>query len=212
MPSPSTLLAWALASVLITLIPGPSVLFVISRGISLGRRAAWVTVVANATGVYVQVIAVALGLGVILQRSVVAFEVVKLAGAVYLVFLGVRQILHRREAHAVDVVAEKVVPMSRIWREAFIVGLANPKTAVFLAAVLPQFVVPEAGPVPVQMLILGLVFVAVAIVTDGAWGLFAGSARGWLSGSPKRMERISAGGGVLLIGLGVRLAFIQRVD
>ena len=212
MPSSSTLLAWALASLLITMIPGPSVLFVISRGISLGRRAALITVVANAMGVYVQVIAVALGLGVILQRSVIAFDVVKLAGAAYLVFLGVRQILHRRDAHAVDVVAEKVMPMSRIWREAFIVGISNPKAAVFLAAVLPQFVTPDAGPIPVQMLILGLVFVAIAIVTDGAWALFAGTARGWLAGSPHRMERLSAGGGVVLIGLGVRLAFIQHLD
>jgi len=212
MPSAATLLAWALASLLITAIPGPSVLFVISRGISLGARAALVTVVANAVGVYLQVIAVALGLGALLQRSVIAFDIVKFAGAAYLVYLGVQQIRHRKDARGVDVIAEKLVLMSRIWREAFIVGVSNPKAAVFLAAVLPQFVVPAAGPVAAQVLILGLVFISVAIITDGAWGLFAGSARSWLSGSPHRLERLTAGGGVVLIGLGVRLALTQRAN
>jgi threonine/homoserine/homoserine lactone efflux protein len=212
MPSPNTILAWAIASLLITVIPGPSVLFVVSRGVALGRRAALATVVGNAMGVYVQVIAVALGLGVVLQRSQLAFEAVKLAGAAYLVFLGVRQIMRRKDVHGIEAAEPAPMPMTRIVREAIIVGISNPKAAVFFAAVLPQFVDPALGPVALQMLFLGLIFVLIAIITDGAWGWFAGSAREWLSGDARRLERLSAGGGVVLIGLGVRLAFLQRVD
>jgi threonine/homoserine/homoserine lactone efflux protein len=178
--STAQLLAFAAAAFVLIAIPGPSVLFIIGRGVALGRRAALATVVGNAAGVYVQVAAVALGIGVIVERSTVVFTAVKLFGAAYLVFLGVRMFRERKSLAAV--LDATVVPKStrRILREGFIVGLTNPKAIVFFAAVLPQFADPSRGHVPLQLLMLGLVFVAIALVSDGVWGIAAGTARAWL--------------------------------
>src|SRR5580765_4156319 len=164
----SDLAAFAAASFVLIVIPGPSVLFVISRGVVLGRRAALATVVGNCAGVYVQVAAVALGVGAIVERSAVVYDTIKLAGAAYLVWLGVRTFRNRRglaQALGAPVMAKSG---RRILREGFVVGLTNPKAAVFFAAILPQFTDPALGHVPLQMLILGVVFTAIAMVCDGA--------------------------------------------
>jgi threonine/homoserine/homoserine lactone efflux protein len=201
----SNLAAFALASLILIAIPGPSVLFVITRGVVLGRRAALATVIGNCTGVYVQVAAVALGLGVVIQRSAAVYDAVKLIGAAYLVFLGVRT-YQRRRLLALALGAP-VAPKSdrRILREGFVVGLTNPKAAVFFAAILPQFTEPSLGHVPLQMLVLGVVFIVIALVLDGAWALVAGTARERLTASPRRLDAIGGAGGVVLVGLGVGL-------
>ena len=206
----SNLAAFALASLILIVIPGPSVLFVITRGVVLGRRAALATVLGNCAGVYVQVAAVALGIGVIVERSVVVYNTIKLAGAAYLVWLGVRTFRNRRAL--VLALGAPVTPKSgrRILREGFVVGVTNPKAAVFFAAILPQFTEPSLGHVPLQMLILGVVFVAIAMVCDGAWALVAGTARERLTASPKRLGAIGGAGGIVLIGLGVGLAVTGR--
>jgi threonine/homoserine/homoserine lactone efflux protein len=206
----SNLAAFALASLVLIAIPGPSVLFVITRGVVLGRRAALATVLGNCAGVYVLVAAVALGLGVLVQRSVVIYDTVKLVGAAYLVWLGVRTFQKRRSLALA--LGAPVTPKSdrRILREGFVVGVTNPKAAVFFAAILPQFTEPSLGHVPLQMLILGLVFVAIAMVCDGAWALVAGTARERLASSPRRLEMIGGAGGVVLVGLGVGLAVTGR--
>ena len=191
-------------------VPGPSVLFVISRGVALGRRAAVTTVVGNAAGVYVQVVAVALGIGALVERSVLVFRALSLVGAAYLVVLGVRTIRGRRRlAEALEV---PVAPAStwRILREGFVVGLANPKVIVFFAAVLPQFTDRARGHVPVQLLLLGAIFVGIALVSDSAWGVAAGSARAWLSRSPRRLAALGGTGGLVMIALGLRLAATGR--
>jgi threonine/homoserine/homoserine lactone efflux protein len=166
----------------------------------------------NTTGVFVQAIAVALGLGVVVERSVAVFTVIKLAGAAYLVFLGVRAIRERRSLSAA--LDQKIVarPTRQIIREGFWVGLGNPKAAIFFAAILPQFVDRHRGNVPVQMIMLGLVFSAIAMVSDSAWGLLAGTARQWFARSPRRLEAVGGAGGLVIIGLGVRLALIGRQD
>jgi len=207
---PDRLLAFAATAFVLIAVPGPSVLFVISRGVALGRRAALATVVGNAAGVYVQVIAVALGIGALVERSATAFTVVKLVGACYLAVLGVRILRDRGElARVLDAT---VAPKStrRIFREGFVVGMTNPKAIVFFAAVLPQFADPARGHVPLQLLTLGLVFVLIALVSDGAWGVAAGTARTWLGRSPKRLEVIGGAGGLVIIGLGVTLAVTGR--
>lgn len=206
MPSLDSLAAFTVASFLLVVIPGPSVLFVVSRGVALGRRAALATVVGNAAGVYVQVLAVAVGLGAVIERSTVLFEGLKLAGAAYLVYLGVQAVRHRRALAGVLDAAGAVRPTRHLLREGFLVGIANPKAMVFFAAILPQFVAPDGAPAGVQMALLGLVFVAVALVSDSVWGLAAGSARAWLASSPRRLEALGGAGGLTMIGLGIALA------
>lgn len=203
---------FALAWFLLVVVPGPSVLFVISRGVALGRRAALLTVVGNEAGILVQVSLVAAGIGSIVERSVLVFNGLKLAGAVYLVYLGIQAVRHRKMLTAAFEGAAIPKPAGRIVREGFFVGVTNPKGIVFFTAVLPQFVDPDRSSVPLQMLVLGVVAAAIAMASDSVWGLVAGSARQWLSRSPRRLEALGGTGGVVMIGLGVRLAVSGRHD
>jgi threonine/homoserine/homoserine lactone efflux protein len=206
------LLTFAAAAFALIVIPGPSVLFVVGRGMALGRRAALATVVGNAAGEYTQIVLVALGAGAVLARSVAVFTVLKLAGAAYLVLLGVRAIRRRHSlAHVVDAATEPRSAL-RIVREGFVVGVSNPKSLVFFAAILPQFVDQSRGHAAVQMLVLGLIFVGIALVSDSAWGMAAGTARLWLSRSPRRLAAIGGASGAVMIGLGLGLAFTGRKD
>ena len=198
------LLAFMLTSLVIIVIPGPSVLFVIGRAIALGRRAGVLSVVGNALGTIPAVIAVAFGVGAIVASSVVAFTVIKIAGALYLVYLGIQAIRHRH-AH-IPGIQQRPTRTRRRLAEGFIVGLTNPKTIAFFVAVLPQFVDPTAGPVWLQLLLLGLVFEALALASDSIWALAAGTARAWFARSPRRISTLSATGGVMMIGLGGALA------
>ncbi len=212
MVSGAQLAAFALAAFLLIVVPGPSVMFTVSRGVALGRRAALVTVLGNSAGIYLQLVAVAVGLGAVIERSVTLFQVVKLAGAAYLVWLGVQALRDRRELAAVADVAIGARSVRRVFLEGFVVGISNPKGIVFFAAILPQYVQPGAAPAAVQMLLLGLVFVAIALVSDSAWGLAAGTARAWLAGSPRRMELMGGAGGLVMVGLGLQLAMTGRRD
>jgi len=208
--NPSDVAAFALAAAIIIAIPGPSVLFVISRGVVLGRRAALATVIGNCAGVYVQVAAVAVGVGVVVERSVVVYDAVKFAGAIYLVYLGVRTFQKRRSLAAALRGPVEQKSDGRILREGFVVGITNPKAAVFFAAILPQFTDPSLGHVSLQMLALGLVFICIALVLDGIWAFAAGTARDRLAGSTRTLEAIGGAGGVVLVGLGVTLAVTGR--
>ena len=210
--STGSLLAFAVTAFALIVVPGPSVLFVISRGVALGGRAAVATVIGNAAGAYSQVVVVALGLGAIIESSAEVFTAVKLVGAAYVVFLGVQAIRHRRTLASVLDAASAPRGTRRILREGYVVGITNPKAAVFMAAVLPQFTDPARGHVPIQLLLLGLVFVGIALVSDSIWGLAAGYTRGWLGRSPQRLEALGGLGGLVMIGLGVRLALVGRRD
>lgn len=198
------LVAFAIASFVIIVVPGPSVLFVIGRSIALGRRAGVLSVVGNALGTVPAVIAVALGIGVIVSTSLVAFTIIKLAGAAYLVWLGIQAIRHRNEQTEVDAPAR--ASTGSLLRQGFIVGLTNPKTIAFFTAVLPQFAAPAAGSVWLQLFLLGLLFQALALVCDSVWALAAGSAREWFATSPRRRAALATTGGVAMIGLGGALA------
>jgi threonine/homoserine/homoserine lactone efflux protein len=209
--SAATLASFAVAAFLLIIVPGPSVLFVISRGVALGRRAAVLPVVGNAAGAALQVTAVAAGIGAIVERSVVLYDVLRLGGAAYIVYLGVQAVRHRTELSLV-LDATAVRPSRQLLREGFVVGVTNPKVIVFFTAVLPQFVEPDRGAVPVQMLLLGAVFVAIALVSDSTWGLLAGTARTWFASRPHRLERLGGAGGLVIIGLGARLALTGRRD
>ncbi len=212
------LAAFAIAAFALIVVPGPSVLFVIGRALVLGRRGALATVVGNEFGVYVQVMAVAFGIGALVERSIVVYTVIKLGGAAYLVFLGVQAIRHRRAlTAAVDSMrsadaTDRPAGLRRALREGFVVGLGNPKSVVFFAAMLPQFVNASSGYVPVQMLALGAEFLLIALVCDGVWAVAAGAARSWFAKSPARLSRLGGVGGVVMIGIGARLAVAGRPD
>ncbi|WP_189299093.1 LysE family translocator [Streptomyces cinerochromogenes] len=212
MVSPDRLAAFSALSFLLIVVPGPSVLFVVGRALAHGRRAALTTVVGNTLGAYVLVVAVALGIGSVVERSVLVFTALKLAGAAYLVYLGVRAWRQRGSLRAAVAESGPARGGLRTLGEGFAVGVANPKTMVFFAAVLPQFVDREQGHVPAQMLLLGLVFNAVAVVSDGAWGLAASAARDWFARSPRRLSAVGGAGGLTMIGLGVTVALTGRKD
>ncbi|MFE6436784.1 LysE family translocator, partial [Streptomyces rochei] len=182
MVSPDRLLAFAALSLVIVVVPGPSVLFVVGRALSRGRRAALTTVAGNTLGAYLLVVAVALGVGSVVERSAVVFTALKLAGAAYLVHLGVRAWRERGRPGAEfagGTAADGDRERWRTFRQGFAVGVTNPKTIVFFAAVLPQFADRDRGGVVVQMLVLGLVFNAIALACDSVWGLLAATARDW---------------------------------
>ena len=210
MPSTSALLAFAVTAFILILVPGPSVLFTIGRALTLGRRGALLTVAGNAGGLYVQVLAVALGVGAIVEASAAVYTVLKFAGAAYLVYLGVQAIRHRRSLASNTTATTTSRQDGRVLREGFVVGVTNPKMIIFLAAALPQFVDRGAGQVPLQMLLLGLLVAVIAVVSDSLWALAAGTARSWFVDSPRRIELLGATGGLAMIGVGVSLAATGR--
>ena len=197
----------------IILAPGPSVLFVIARAIAWGRATAVFTVAGNVTGAFCLSVFVALGLGPILQRSELAYIAVQWAGGLYLVYLGIDAI-RKRSAHAADMTNQGEIAPSirRSIRDGFWVGALNPKGVVFFAAVLPQFIDRERGSVTAQLILLGAIFAILAFVSDGSWGMLAGTARNWLATDSKRLERLRATGGVIMIILGLSVLFSAIVS
>ncbi|MFI8434494.1 LysE family translocator [Streptomyces sp. NPDC079020] len=212
MLSVERLLAFAAMSFLLIVIPGPSVLFVIGRALAQGRRAALTTVVGNTLGAYVLILAVALGIGSIVERSVLVFTVLKLAGAAYLVYLGVKAWRQRGSLQTTFTTEQNQQGGRRTMWEGFAVGVANPKTLVFFAAVLPQFVDRAQGNVVLQMLLLGLVFNIIAMACDSLWGLAAATGRDWFARSPRRLSLVGGVGGLTMIGLGITVAATGRKD
>jgi threonine/homoserine/homoserine lactone efflux protein len=201
---PSRLTEYIVAAMVIILAPGPSVLFVIARAISWGRKTAVFTVAGNVTGSFVLSVFVAIGLGPILQRSDLAYTAIQWGGGLYLIYLGIDAIRHR-SVHAADMQnqGDDAPSIARSIRDGFWVGSLNPKAIVFYAAVLPQFIDRERGSVTAQLIFLGAVFSTLAFISDGTWGLLAGTARQWLATDASRLEKLRATGGSIMILLGV---------
>ncbi|MGH3228319.1 MAG: LysE family translocator [Streptosporangiaceae bacterium] len=210
MISTGQLLGFALASLVLIVIPGPGVLFVVGRALAHGRRTALATALGHAGGNYVVAACVAVGLGALLQRSVEAFVIVKIAGALYLIWLGIHAI--RRRKSLADAMAVAVPPREgwRAARDGAVVGLTNPKAYILFGAILPQFVNRSAGNVPAQMLLLALVSVAIGAVSDCCWGFAASAVRVWFARSPRRIEMVGGAGGLAMIGVGVTVAITGR--
>ena len=206
------LLAFTVTAFVLIAVPGPSVLFVVSRSIALGRTAGVATVTGNTAGAFTQVIAVAFGIGPLVERSVALFTVLKLAGAGYLIFLGAQAIRHRRSLAAALGAEVERKTTARIVLDGFTVGVTNPKVIVFFAAVLPQFVDRQAGHVPVQIVTLGAIFAGIALLSDSGWAVAAGTVRAWLASSPRRLALLGGTGGLLMIGIGTSLALTGRKD
>jgi threonine/homoserine/homoserine lactone efflux protein len=211
-PPTSHLLAFTVTAFVLIAIPGPSVLFTVSLAIALGRVAGVATVAGNTVGAFTQVVAVAFGIGPLVERSVAMFTVIKLVGACYLVYLGVQAVRHRRSLAAALGGEVERKTAARIVLDGFFVGVTNPKVIVFFAAMLPQFVDRQAGHVPVQIILLGAIFAGVALISDSTWALAAGTIRAWLAGSPRRLALLGGTGGLTMIGIGVGLALTGRKD
>lgn len=210
MPSADRLLAFSVTALVVIVIPGPSVLFVVGRALAGGRRVAALSVLGNALGEYVQVLAVALGIGALAEQSVAAFTALKLVGGAYLVYLGVKTFRDRGSlaaslAHETDAPSDR-----RSFLQGLTVGITNPKTVVFLAAILPQFVSRGAGAIAGQILVLGLIFAVIAVISDSVWVLAAGGFRNWFARSPRRLELVGGAGGVAIAAVGAGLLVTGR--
>jgi threonine/homoserine/homoserine lactone efflux protein len=203
-PSSSQWLAFLIASILFIQVPGPSLLFTIGRALTVGRREALLSVLGNAIGVTTQALLVAVGLGAVVAASATAYTVVKVAGAAYVIWLGIQAIRHRREGR--DALEEQVsARRGHALRIGVVVGLTNPKTVLFFVAFLPQFTNAAAGHVAVQMAVLGAVFGGLAVCSDSVWALLAARAREWFARKPARLDKLGATGGVMMVGLGATM-------
>ena len=202
---------FALAAGILIVIPGPSVVFVIGRALSYGRGVAVASVVGNTSGLFCVMVLVSVGLGAVVAESQVVFTILKLAGAAYLVWLGVQALRHRRGIE-VDGAVRTPLGWWPAFRQGFVVGVSNPKGFMIFAALLPQFVDRAAGSLTVQLLVLGLIAVLLGFVCDLTWAMAASRMREWFNASPKRGEALGMTGGVSMIGLGVALALTGRPE
>lgn len=203
MPDSATIAAFAAASLALLLIPGPAVIYILNRSVADGRRIGLASVAGLELGNLVHVIAAAVGLSAVLAASAVAFSVVKWAGAAYLVVIGLNTL--RRPPAAIDT-DRPSVSAQRAFTQGVVVNILNPKVALFFLSFLPQFIDPDLGHPGRQALVLGLVFVAIGVVTDGVYALVASALRGALlrGRSLAFVQRYVAG--VVFIALGVLAA------
>jgi threonine/homoserine/homoserine lactone efflux protein len=202
----STLVVFAGTALVLCAIPGPAVIYIVTRGVESGRRAALTSVLGIHVGTCVHIVAAMIGLSALLMSSATAFTAIKYVGAAYLIALGLQRLL-RGSGHALT--AEAPREMGPVFRQAIVVESLNPKTALFFLAFLPQFLDPSR-PVAPQIALLGAVWLAVGLVSDGAYALLAGTLGSALRRSSRfpAVERFVTGGA--LIGLGVAAAFTGR--
>ena len=203
MISANQLTAFFVASIVIIMVPGPSVLFTLARGVAWGRSVAVLTVLGNSIGTLLLSGIVALGLGPLISHSPAFFITLQLAGGCYLLWLGYHALKHRHEQAQAMIQREASRPQAlQIVRQGFTVGILNPKSLVFFAAVFPHFVDRTKGNVTIQLLLFGVIFSVMAFFSDGTWGFIAGTAREWLSGSATRLVVLRSIGGCVMVTLG----------
>jgi threonine/homoserine/homoserine lactone efflux protein len=200
-PDGSTLLLFAGTSLALLAVPGPAVIYVVTRSLDQGRAAGIVSMLGVETGTFAYALAAAAGLTGLIAASEIGFTVVRYAGAAYLVYLGVRKLLQREEP--ADALPSA---RSRLFLKGAVVQLLNPKIAIFFLAFLPQFVDSSRGPIAVQILVLGTVFTLLAVLSDGAYVLLAGAVGGWLRSGRRARRRLAKLSGGVYIGLGVSAA------
>jgi threonine/homoserine/homoserine lactone efflux protein len=208
------LLAFGLVALVVIAIPGPSVVFTVGRALTYGRTVALTTVVGNSLGLLAALVLVVLGLGEIVATSDVVFEVVKFAGALYLVFLGIQALRHRQgiTVTAGDRVAGSPLRPLTALRQGFLVGFTNPKGYVMFVALLPQFLDRSRGHASLQMLLLGSLAFVLGLCSDSVWAILASQLRRWFNASPRRGKALGTVGGMSMIGLGVAVAVGGRPD
>ena len=207
MPSGSALALFALAAVVICAVPGPAVIYIISKGVAGGRRTALTAVLGVHGGTLVHIVAATLGLSALVMSSATAFSTLKFVGALYLVALGVSRLV--RGGELADIEPGGELDRRRVFRQGVVVEALNPKTAIFFLALLPQFADPSRALAP-QIAVLGLVWLVIGLATDSLWGVLGGTLGTLLSRSRRfpLVERIVSGGA--LIALGVAAALTGR--
>jgi threonine/homoserine/homoserine lactone efflux protein len=201
MPAGSTLLLFAGASLALLAIPGPAVIYVVTRSLDQGRAAGIVSMLGVETGTFAYALAAAAGLTGLIAASETGFTVVRYAGAAYLLYLGVRKLRERDQPETTLLSAR-----SRLYLKGLLVQLLNPKIAIFFLAFLPQFVDSSRGPIAVQTLVLGTIFTVLAVLSDGAYVLLAGAVGRWLRTGRHAGRRLARLSGGVYIGLGVSAA------
>jgi len=204
MPDPSTLGVFFGAGFVVLITPGPAVLYIVTRSIEQGRKAGLVSVLGIVVGTLFHVAAAALGVSALLMSSALAFNALRYLGAMYLIYLGVRTLATRERP--LDAPEIDRAGLGEIFSQGVVVNLLNPHTALFFFAFLPQFVDPRRGPVAIQIVVLGLLFIGMAATTDSAWAVTAGTAGDWIKRNPRfaRAQRYVTGSA--LIGLGAAAA------
>jgi threonine/homoserine/homoserine lactone efflux protein len=207
-PDSSTLLLFSAAAMALIVVPGPAVLYIVAQSIDRGRLAGVVSALGVATGGLMHVTAAAVGLSSLLVSSATVFNVVKYAGAAYLIGLGLWTLVRRREEESVEMPKER--KLSRRYGQGVVVNVLNPKTALFFFAFLPQFVDPEKGSAALQIGVLGLVFVALAVASDCVWALAAGTASERLRGNRRFLAVQRYVSGSVFVGLGALTAVAKR--
>ncbi|ASZ12955.1 LysE family translocator [Chitinophaga pendula] len=203
----SNIIAFCIASVILIAIPGPSVLYIIARSTEQGRKAGLVSVAGIETGTMVHVCAAAFGLSALLMSSALAFSLLKYAGAIYLIWLGIKKFSEKQASSQVTLRPQE--SMSRIYWQGAVVNILNPKTALFFFAFLPQFIEPARGHVSLQVFILGSIFASIAWISDTLYALAAGSLSAWLRKNPAYMKIQAYVSGAIYLLLGVLTLFYQ---
>jgi threonine/homoserine/homoserine lactone efflux protein len=207
MPTWTTIALFSLAGLALAVVPGPAVTYIVTQSVDKGRRAGVVSALGISGGGLVHVAAATAGLSALVASSAAAFTIVKLVGAVYLIVVGIRRILARNTAPAGE---PGEAPLHRLFTQGVVVNVLNPKTALFFLAFLPQFVEPHRGPVALQVAFLGLLFVAIAAVSDCAYALLSSVLAGRLRASPRAARiRAWASGGIFVV-LGLTAAAAHR--
>ena len=207
-PDAGTLLVFSAAALALIVVPGPAVLYIVSQSIDRGRLAGFVSALGIAVGALVHVSAAAIGLSSILVSSATAFNVVKYAGAAYLIGMGLWTIFSRRDPDPAAVQTER--RLRRRFGQGVVVNILNPKTALFFFAFLPQFVDPDHGAAALQIVVLGLVFVLIAVISDSVWALAAGTASERLRASRRFLSMQRYVSGSVFVGLGALTAAAKR--
>jgi threonine/homoserine/homoserine lactone efflux protein len=209
MPDPSRLALFVGAALLLLVVPGPSVLYIVTQSVSHGRRAGMVSVAGITTGTLVHILAATVGLSALLASSALAFDVVKYLGAAYLIVVGIRRLAGWERPREPQ--ARETRDLGRLYRQGIVVNTLNPKTALFFLAFLPQFVDPERGTPWLQILALGLLFAALGFFSDGVWALVAST----LGERLRRSRRFPAAqryvSGSVFVGLGAVAALAAPV-
>ncbi|MEO5676881.1 MAG: LysE family translocator [Usitatibacter sp.] len=192
------------ASALLAIAPGPDIIYVLARGVSQGARAGFAAALGFATGCIFHTVLAAVGIAALIRSSELAFDLVRYAGAAYLVWIGVQALRHRASFSIEG--AREAKALATIYRQSVIGNVLNPKVTLFFLAFLPQFVNTQAGNVGLQMALLGAIFMVLTVVIFSAVAVFSGWIGAWIRRKPVIGERLNLLAGIAFIALGIRVA------
>lgn len=207
MTESTTLISFAVASAALVALPGPATLYIVTRSLDQGRQAGFASVLGISVGAMVHFVAAGLGLSAVLATSVTAFSAVKYAGALYLIYLGIRKLRSDEQWLMAGAIAQK--PLLSIFRQGIVVNVLNPKAAMFSLAFLPQFLDPNLGPIWQQLVPLSLIFISIGLIGDGTYSLMAGQMRQWIGRHPLFLRRQKYVTGGIYVALGVMTATVS---